>query len=109
MAIESLVVLGLVALILLLVSIYANKHRSDSSEKGNEHNREARCVQPVSVHIQSKRLANLNRPDEAQIAELVNMVASVTCPLAPRLTEYGSSIFIRLADGREEEVHFPKG
>ena len=48
MAIESLVVLGLVALILLLVSIYANKHRSDESGKGNQCKRETQCVQPVS-------------------------------------------------------------
>lgn len=34
MAIESLVVLGLATLVLLAVSIYANKHRSEDSKKG---------------------------------------------------------------------------
>jgi hypothetical protein len=37
MAIESLVVLSLATLVLLVISIYANKHRSDDSRKRNKH------------------------------------------------------------------------
>lgn len=37
MAIESLVALGLATLVLLLLSIYANKHRSNGHGKGDKH------------------------------------------------------------------------
>ena len=41
MSVESLMALGLATLVLLVVSIYANKHRSDHSDKRNKHKRGA--------------------------------------------------------------------
>lgn len=41
MSIESLMALGLATFVLLVVSIYANKHRSGDSDKRNKHNHSA--------------------------------------------------------------------
>jgi hypothetical protein len=38
MSIESLLALGLATLVLLVVSIYANKHRSEGPNKQSKHN-----------------------------------------------------------------------
>lgn len=85
MAIESLVALALATLVLLVFSIYANKHRSDNSGKGNKRNHEeTRSVLPGLVHIHATHMMNLNNPDENQIWELIRTVKNVTCPLAPR-------------------------
>lgn len=46
--------------------------------------------------------------NERQLRELAKMAETVLQPLAPRLTEYTARLFIRLADGREIELHFPE-
>jgi hypothetical protein len=108
MAIESLVALALATLVLLVFSIYANKHRSDNSGKDSKRNHEEmRSVLPSLGHIHATHMMNLNNPDENQILELIRTAENVTRPLAPCLTEYGASLFIRLADGREIELRFP--
>lgn len=67
MAIESLVALGHATLILLVISIYANKHRSDNSGKGNKRNQEeTRSVQPGLGHIHATHMMNHNNHDETR-------------------------------------------
>jgi len=44
MAIESLVAFGLATFVLLMVSIYANKHRSEDHKKHAQHQDEHRAA-----------------------------------------------------------------